>query len=100
MQACCFTICLRCHTEPMSSKLLKQQLKQLRNSDKNSEAILRPEKKVSKKAARKAKKSQHRQEEVDQVKSTYEKNLEYYKQGLLSTFESEKAAAAMQTVSP
>jgi len=83
----------------MSSKLLRQQLKQVLKSEGKTEASLRPEKKLSKKAARKAKKIQQDLNEDKQDKSTYEKNLEYYKQGLLTTLASEKAAAAMQAVS-
>jgi len=82
----------------MSSKLLRQQLKQVLKSEGKTEASLRPEKKLSKKAARKAKKIQQDLNEDKQDKSTYEKNLEYYKQGLLTTLASEKAAAAMQAI--
>jgi len=82
----------------MSSKLLKKQLKQvLSHETKSKEASLRTEKSISKKAARKAKKFRE-VDSADQEKSTYEKNLEYYKQGLEQTLASEKAAAAMQAI--
>jgi predicted NodU family carbamoyl transferase len=83
----------------MSSKLLKQQLKAISKSEGRTETLLRPEKNLSKKAARKAR-SKQAVEEDNKGKSTYERNLEYYKQGLTPNLASAAAASAMQTVRP